>query len=135
MVCYSGEIRQLLANLVGNATDAMPNGGTLRLRVRPVTDWRHKEPGVRVTISDTGHGMSPDVRRRIYEPFFTTKGEIGTGLGLWVSAGIVDKHRGSMHVRSRSELGKNGTTFTVILPVSGPQLRAAEELPLVEIEP
>jgi PAS domain S-box-containing protein len=127
LVCYSGEIRQLLANLVGNATDAMPNGGTLRLRVRQVTDWRHEESGVRVTISDTGHGMSADVRRRIYEPFFTTKGEIGTGLGLWVSAGIVEKHRGSLHVRSRSELGKNGTTFTVILPLSGPQLRGTEE--------
>jgi PAS domain S-box-containing protein len=127
LVCYSGEIRQLLANLVGNATDAMPNGGTLRLRVRPVTDWRHEEAGLRVTISDTGHGMPPDVRRRIYEPFFTTKGEIGTGLGLWVSAGIVDKHRGSMHVRSRAEIGKNGTTFTVILPLLGPQVRTSEE--------
>ncbi|HEY5256547.1 MAG TPA: PAS domain-containing protein [Acidobacteriaceae bacterium] len=135
LVCYSGEIRQLLANLVGNATDAMPTGGTLRLRVRPVTDWRHEESGVRVTISDTGHGMTPDVRRRIYEPFFTTKGEIGTGLGLWVSAGIVDKHRGSMHVRSRSELGKSGTTFTVILPLSGPQMRSVEEPPALPIEP
>jgi PAS domain S-box-containing protein len=135
MVCYSGEIRQLLANLVGNATDAMPNGGTLRLRVRPVTDWRHKAPGVRVTISDTGHGMSAEVRRRIYEPFFTTKGEIGTGLGLWVSAGIVDKHRGSMHVRSRPDLGKSGTTFTVILPVSGPPVRSIEETPTEGIEP
>ena len=135
LVCYSGEIRQLLANLVGNATDAMPNGGSLRLRVRPVTDWRHGESGVRVTISDTGHGMSPEVRRRIYEPFFTTKGEIGTGLGLWVSAGIVDKHRGSMHVRSRPDLGKSGTTFTVILPLSGPPTRTAEETAAEAVEP
>jgi PAS domain S-box-containing protein len=135
LVCYSGEIRQLLANLVVNATDAMPIGGTLRLRARPVTDWRHGEPGVRVTISDTGRGMSLDIRRRIYEPFFTTKGEIGTGLGLWVSAGIVDKHRGSMHVRSRSELGKNGTTFTVILPLSGPQVRTPGESPAASAEP
>ena len=73
--------------------------------------------------------MPPDVRRRIYEPFFTTKGEIGTGLGLWVSAGIVDKHRGSMHVRSRTELGKSGTTFTVILPLSGPPVRAIQDVP------
>ncbi len=127
LVCYSGEIRQLLANLVGNATDAMPNGGTLRLRVRAVTDWRNLETGVRVTISDTGHGISADTRRHIYEPFFTTKGEIGTGLGLWVSAGIVDKHRGSIHVRSRSEIGRSGTTFTVILPLSGPSVRTIEE--------
>ncbi|HTU50710.1 MAG TPA: PAS domain-containing protein [Acidobacteriaceae bacterium] len=134
LVCYAGEIRQLLANLVGNAADAMSNGGTLRLRVRPVTDWRHGEPGVRVTISDTGHGMPPDVRRRIYEPFFTTKGEIGTGLGLWVSAGIVDKHRGSIHVRSRPEQGRSGTTFTVILPLSGPPTRSAEETSVEAIE-
>jgi len=127
LICYSGEIRQLLANLIGNATDAMPNGGTLGLRVRRVTDWRHHEPGVRITISDTGHGMSPDTRRHIYEPFFTTKGEIGTGLGLWVSAGIVDKHRGSMHVRSRTDLETRGTTFTVILPLAGPSARTIEE--------
>ena len=135
MVCYSGEIRQLLANLVGNATDAMLNGGTLRLRVRSVTDWRHHEPGVRVTISDTGHGMPPDVRRRIYEPFFTTKGETGTGLGLWVSAGIVEKHRGSMHVRSRTELARSGTTFTVILPLAGPPVRAIQDVQDEEIKP
>ncbi len=135
LVCYSGEIRQLLANLVGNATDAMLNGGTLRLRVRPVTDWRHHEPGVRVTISDTGHGMPPDVRRRIYEPFYTTKGETGTGLGLWVSAGIVEKHRGSMHVRSRTELARSGTTFTVILPLAGPPVRAIQDVPDEEIKP
>ena len=135
LVCYAGEIRQLLANLVGNATDAMPNGGMLRLRVRPVTDWRHQESGVRVTISDTGHGMPPDVRRRIYEPFFTTKGEIGTGLGLWVSAGIVEKHKGSIHVRSRADLGKSGTTFTVILPIAGPPARGAETMQVEGIEP
>ena len=70
LVCYSGEIRQLLANLVGNATDAMPNGGTLRLRVRAVTDWRNREAGVRVTISDTGHGMSAEVRRQHLRAFF-----------------------------------------------------------------
>src|ERR1035437_2921413 len=113
----------------------MPNGGTLRLRVRPVTDWRRKGPGVRVTISDTRHGMSAEVRRRIYEPFFTTKGEIGTGLGLWVSAGIVEKHKGSMHVRSRPDLGKSGPTFTVILPVSGPPVHSTEETPTGGIEP
>ncbi|HZC43321.1 MAG TPA: ATP-binding protein, partial [Acidobacteriaceae bacterium] len=83
----------------------------------------------------TGYGMSAEVRRRIYEPFFTTKGEIGTGLGLWVSSGIVEKHRGSIHVRSRSQLGKNGTTFTVILPLSGPQVHATEEAPVEEIAP
>ncbi|MGH9617811.1 MAG: two-component system sensor histidine kinase NtrB, partial [Acidobacteriaceae bacterium] len=129
-ICFSGEIRQLLANLIGNATEAMPNGGTLRLRVRPVTDWRNQEPGVRITISDNGHGMSDEVRRHIYEPFFTTKGETGTGLGLWVSAGIVDKNRGSIQVRSSAQPGKSGSTFTVILPCSGPRVEDADVAPV-----
>lgn len=135
LVCYAGEIRQVLANLVGNAADAMSNGGTLRLRVHSVSDWRGHEPGVRVTISDTGHGMSADTRRHIYEPFFTTKGEIGTGLGLWVSANIVEKHRGSMHVRSSVQPERRGTTFTVILPYAGPRILDMEEAPVEGTEP
>ncbi|HET9100872.1 MAG TPA: ATP-binding protein, partial [Acidobacteriaceae bacterium] len=135
LLCYSGEIRQLLANLVGNATDAMPNGGTLRLRVRRVTDGRHQTAALRLTISDTGHGMSPDIRRHIYEPFFTTKGELGTGLGLWVSAGIVEKHGGSIQVRSSTVLPRRGTTFSVILPVGGPSIRAMEESSRAGIKP
>lgn len=116
LVCYAGEIRQVLANLIGNALDAMPHGGTLWLRVRPATVWRTGSPGIRITVADTGHGMSPETTRRIYEPFFTTKGETGTGLGLWVSAGIVDKHGGSIHVRSSNCPGNSGTAFTLILP-------------------
>jgi PAS domain S-box-containing protein len=116
LLCYAGEIRQLLANLIGNALDAMPRGGTLRLQLRPSTDWRAGKPGVRFTVADTGDGMSAETRKRVYEPFFTTKGEVGTGLGLWVSAGIVEKHGGNMHVRSRVGMG---TVFTVIMPEDG----------------
>jgi PAS domain S-box-containing protein len=119
LTCYAGEIRQVIANLLGNALDAMPKGGTLRLRVRPSTYWRTGRSGIRFTVADTGHGMSPETMRRIYEPFFTTKGETGTGLGLWVSAGIVDNHGGSMHVRSSAQVGKSGTAFTVIFPHDG----------------
>lgn len=124
LVCFAGEVRQVLANLIGNALDAMPKGGTLRIRLGPATEWENGQPGIRFTIADTGHGMSSETRKHVYEPFFTTKGETGTGLGLWVSAGIVDKHGGSIHVRSKmSEIsggdtpsGKNGTVFTVIFP-------------------
>jgi PAS domain S-box-containing protein len=116
LLCYAGEIRQLLANLIGNALDAMPKGGVLRLQLRPSTDWRSGKPGVRITVADTGSGMSAETRKRVYEPFYTTKGDVGTGLGLWVSAGIVEKHGGSMHVRSRVGMG---TAFTVILPEDG----------------
>jgi signal transduction histidine kinase len=94
----------------------MPKGGVLRLQLRPSTDWRSGKPGVRFTVADTGSGMSAETRKRVYEPFYTTKGDVGTGLGLWVSAGIVEKHGGSMHVRSRVGMG---TAFTVILPEDG----------------
>jgi PAS domain S-box-containing protein len=116
LVCYAGEIRQALASIVMNASDAMPHGGILRVRVRPGRDWRTGEPGVRITIADSGHGMVPDVQRRIFEPFFTTRGEVGTGLGLWVTAGIVEKHNGSVRVRSTTRNGHSGTAVLMLLP-------------------
>lgn len=119
LVCFAGELRQVLANLIGNALDAMPSGGTLRVKVRPSTDWRTGEAGVRITVADTGFGMSPETRGRIYLPFFTTKETSGTGLGLWVTAGILARHRGSMHLRSKTTPGASGTAFTLILPMDG----------------
>jgi PAS domain S-box-containing protein len=119
LICFAGEIRQVLANLIRNALDAMPSGGRLRVRVRPSTDWRRGESGVRITIADTGFGMSPETRRQIYDPFFTTKGTSGTGLGLWITAGILARHRGSMHLRSKTTPGISGTTFTLIFPMVG----------------
>jgi PAS domain S-box-containing protein len=119
LVCYSGEIRQVLANLVRNSIEAMPQGGKLRIRVRPATDWRSGGPGVRITVADTGYGISSQTRHHIYKPFFTTKGALGTGLGLWVTAGILAKHRGSIHLRSRQAPGDTGTAFTLIFPTIG----------------
>jgi PAS domain S-box-containing protein len=119
LICYPGEIRQVLANLIRNALEAMPAGGNLRVRVRPSTDWRSESPGVRITVADTGYGMSQETRRRIYDPFFTTKGDQGTGLGLWVTAGILARHRGSMHLRSKNKPEASGTAFTLIFPVIG----------------
>jgi PAS domain S-box-containing protein len=116
LVCYGGEIRQALTTIVTNAFDAMPNGGVLRVRVRPGKDWRTGEGAARITIADNGHGMSPDVQRRIFEPFFTTRGEVGTGLGLWVTAGIIEKHNGSVQVRSSNTCGHSGTVFSLLLP-------------------
>ena len=125
LICYPGEIRQILANLIRNAVEAMPNGGHLRIRVRPATDWRNGEAGVRITIADTGCGMDIETCRRIYEPFFTTKGNAGTGLGLWVTASILAKHRGSMHVRSSETPERSGTAFTLIFPYAGAEGKAA----------
>jgi PAS domain S-box-containing protein len=125
LLCFPGEMRQVFVNLIVNAIDAMPGGGRLILRLRLARDWRTNRPGVRVTIADTGVGMSPDIRRRIYQAFFTTKGPEGSGVGLWVTANIVDKHQGSMHVRSRRGSGATGTVFTLILPEGGVGGKAA----------
>lgn len=116
LVCYPGEIRQVLANLIRNAIDAMPNGGDLRLRVRTSTLWRSGGSGVRITTADTGQGMSLETRERIYDPFFTTKGNLGTGLGLWVTTGILFKHHGSMRVRSSDTPDASWTVFTLVFP-------------------
>lgn len=106
LVAMSGELRQVFANIIGNALDAMPKGGRLLVSVRQSSDWKQSEadpeaPGVRIVIADTGSGMSPGVRRRIFEAFFTTKETTGTGLGLWISSGIIAKHKGTIRVRSR----------------------------------
>jgi signal transduction histidine kinase len=98
----------------------MADGGTLRLRVRPATDWRNGASALRVTVADSGTGMSSETQRRIYEPFYTTKEKVGTGLGLWVSAGIVEKHKGILRVRSRvrdaEQPGASGSVFALLLP-------------------
>lgn len=102
LLAFSGEMRQLFANLIGNALDAMPKGGRLFLSVRASQAWRQSEiPGVRITVADTGSGMTESVRKRIFDAFFTTKEITGTGLGLWISSEIIGKHRGTVRVRSR----------------------------------
>jgi PAS domain S-box-containing protein len=114
---FSGELRQLFSNLIVNAVDAMPNGGRLRVRV-----VRTHEPdgrgraGVRVTVADSGVGIAAQDRARVFEPFFTTKKESGTGLGLWLSEGIVHKHDGFIQVRTSTRPGRSGTTFSLFLP-------------------
>ncbi len=90
----AGELRQVFANLIGNALDAMtPGGGRLIVRARRTI--RSGTPGIRVTVADTGSGIAPDALRHIFEPFFTTKEATGTGLGLWVSDQIIRKHHGT----------------------------------------
>jgi signal transduction histidine kinase len=115
---YSGELRQLLANLLVNAVDAMPEGGSLQVRVAAIKQWSDGREGIRITVADNGSGISRESMRRIFEPFFTTKKDSGTGLGLWVSRGIVQKHGGSIRVRSRAEGKATGTVFTIFLPYS-----------------
>jgi signal transduction histidine kinase len=114
--CFDGEIRQVLSNLVGNALDVIPTRGRLFVREREATNWRTGESGVSITIADNASGMSPAVQARIFNPFFTTKGVTGTGLGLWVSKEIVQRHRGVLNVRSSQSPDHHGTVFTLFLP-------------------
>lgn len=123
IAALDGEIRQVLANLIGNAVDAMigPNGASgthrLTLRGRAAHGPRNGEPGISIAIADNGCGMSQETLRRIYEPFFSTKGLIGTGLGLWVSHEILTKHSAKVAVKSRQG-ACSGTVFRIFLPVA-----------------
>jgi len=114
---FSGEIRQVLSNLLLNALEATPQGGRVMVHVYEATDWRNTaRRNCLVSISDTGMGIDSQHRSRIFEPFFTTKGEDGTGLGLWVSMGIVNRAGGCIRVRSTQRPGSSGTCFSILLP-------------------
>jgi len=104
----AGEIKQVVANLIANAIDATPVGGTVEASVREL------DGSVEIAVSDTGCGIPEASRRHLFEPFFTTKADVGTGLGLWVSKGIVTKHGGTISV---DEGGGPGTTVRVRLPL------------------
>jgi signal transduction histidine kinase len=120
LTCFADELRQVFANLISNAIDATPSGGTIVVRKRERTDWRTGRRGVRVTVADSGQGMSAETKRRIFEAFFTTKGNTGTGLGLWVSHGIVEKHGGIFKVRSSQDAKHHGTVFSLFIPYDNP---------------
>jgi PAS domain S-box-containing protein len=124
--CLENEIRQVLSNLIGNAIDAMRTGGRLFLRAHRVTDAASGRCGVRLTIADTGHGMSRDTQARIFEPFFTTKDINGTGLGLWISAEIVARHHGRLTVRSSQGERTHGTIFILFLPAASQPVAAPD---------
>ena len=116
VICYEGEIRQVLSNLIGNAIDAMRTGGELKIRASCRKDWKTNASGLSIVVADSGHGMSEEVRQRVFDAFYTTKGIGGTGLGLWVSAEIIAKHKGTLKVRSNVEARRRGTSFRLFLP-------------------
>jgi PAS domain S-box-containing protein len=113
--CYDGEMRQILMNLISNAFDATRKGGRLILACRD-TNLRSGLKGVRVTIADTGAGIAPAALNRIFEPFYTTKGIGGTGLGLWIIQELLEKVGGSIRVRSSIKPGQSGTVFILSFP-------------------
>ena len=111
------QLGQVFLNLVGNAIDAMQDGGTLTVRTRLTSD-PHKGEMVEIDIADTGRGIPADELGQVFEPFFTTKGESGTGLGLPICRGIIEEHNGEISLDSEQDIG---TTFHINLPVGGPE--------------
>ncbi|MFZ0633294.1 MAG: ATP-binding protein [Acidobacteriaceae bacterium] len=117
IVGVGGELRQLIVNLIANALDAIGHGGTLKIRIAATHERSNgSRPGVRVTIGDSGSGIRPEIRNTLFEPFVSTKGNTGTGLGLWVSSEIVRRHGGTIQVKSRVNSSLTGTVFSIFLP-------------------
>ena len=108
---HAGALLQVFSNLIGNAVEALPVKGTLQIRAR-CTDAE-----VHILFADNGHGIPAPVRRRIFEPFFSTKKERGTGLGLAITKAIIERNRGRIASRTSTQTGRSGTTFRITLPL------------------
>jgi signal transduction histidine kinase len=122
IVCREGEIRQVIANLISNAIDCMPNGGNLCLSITT------EAMGLDIKISDTGPGIPPEFQQRILQPFFTTKGRNGTGLGLTICAEIIARHGGALNFDTVTDSGQSGTTFRFSLPFHQPNPALAGDI-------
>jgi PAS domain S-box-containing protein len=119
------ELRQVFLNLIGNAIQAMPDGGVLGVCVREATDWTRNQRGIMISIIDSGNGIQPEDAHRLFEPFFSTKSTKGTGLGLWISKGIIQKYDGRISCRSYRQAGGCVTCFRIFLPGSNSPNAAA----------
>ena len=118
VTAVGGELRQVFSNLVANSLDAIAEGGAIKVRVSKSTCVNTGQARVRVTVADNGNGIAAATLPHIFEPLFTTKETTGSGLGLWVSKQIIDKHKGSIRVRSSTNGICRGTTFSVLIPVN-----------------
>lgn len=137
---FPAELRQVFSNFIGNALDAIAQRGAVSVMASKTPTRGDTPAGVTVVVADNGTGISPDNLSKLFLPFFTTKGEQGTGIGLWVSKGIIDKHGGTVTVDSSTEPDYHGTTFTVWLPEKftgekhsqRPEIQRSEEDPKLE---
>ncbi|MGA2650015.1 MAG: CHASE3 domain-containing protein [Terracidiphilus sp.] len=122
-----GELKQVVSNLISNAVDAVNPNGTIRVATQSIDDGAGS--GIRIVVEDDGPGVSDEHVDRIFEPFFTTKKEVGTGLGLWLTREIVERHGGTVLVRSREADGvARGASFTIHLPVNANGRNDAHEV-------
>lgn len=114
IVCLDSELRQVISNFISNALDSMRGGpGQLTIRIQNSVQWRSDTRGVSISVRDTGHGMSEETKARLFEAFYTTKSEHGTGLGLWLSKEIIARHHGCLSFRSQEG---RGSIFRLVLP-------------------
>jgi signal transduction histidine kinase len=116
LLAYPHQLRQMCANLLLNAADAMPSGGKMYARLAPAHEWKDHRRGLRLTFADTGSGIAAKNLSRIWDPFFTTKGATGNGIGLSLVKNTVQKHHGVLRVRSSTQAGHSGTVFSIFLP-------------------
>jgi PAS domain S-box-containing protein len=123
---FPGELRQVFTNLIANAGEAAGPNGHVRILVRPASQIDGRA-GTIVEIADSGRGIAPHVEKKLFQPFMTTKGERGTGLGLWVSLGIVQKHGGTVRISNSTEGDLRGAVVRVYLPERSAQAKAEEE--------
>jgi PAS domain S-box-containing protein len=123
---YTSELMQLLTNLLGNAIDAIGESGTIVIGIQNTMDWRTMTPRVAVTVADSGPGIPEPVRQKIWEPFFTTKAETGTGLGLWLVQETVRKNGGSIRMRTSTAPARHGTVFRMLLPIHAASITEME---------
>ena len=120
LYCYSDELRQVFAHLLSNSLDATARGGRLRIRIKRSRAWGElTEPGIKVTVADTGIGIPSAIRKDVFDAFISTKESTGTGLGLWVTEGIVRKHGGKIFLRSRTDPENHGTVVSLFFPFAG----------------
>jgi PAS domain S-box-containing protein len=113
----AGEVLQVFANLLANSLEAIPSKGIVKIRTSLVFDHKNQIPCLRVTVADNGRGIPDLLLPQLFEPFFTTKDTTGIGLGLWVSKQILDKHSGTIRVRSTAEGDRTGTVVRVSFPI------------------
>lgn len=119
VLIFPGELRQVFSNLISNAIEATSSHGRIVIRIRAARRWSGRDGrGLRLSIGDNGSGIQEEVRSHLGEPFFTTKGQSGTGLGLWVTQSIVDNLGGTLQIRSSTAPDRHGTVFSLFLPLS-----------------
>lgn len=123
LLAYPHQLRQMFSNLLLNAADAMPDGGKMQARISLAHEWSGRmRRGLRLTLADNGSGIAAKDLPRILDPFFSTKGAAGNGIGLSLVNNTVQKHHGVLHVRSSTRPGRSGTVFEIFLPAEGPEL-------------